>query len=165
MTSEKTIDLAKDYIQSRNEIEHLEELLKTVKSNRDLIQDELIESMAYDGVKQLEVDNCKLQMKKEVFGSCRGGVANKPQVLEVLQTMPELKHLITYNPDFNSKHVGSAIRELEVKAKQLWLDSNGVDFNGNKVPFDEHYYLPQSLIDVLNLSNAFTVSLTRLTDK
>ena len=150
------------YLALEEQLQHLKEMLKV---DSELVMEEMIQS----GQKTYKHICGNVTLKNNVFGSVKKRDGEdldlaKTRVIRVLEQDSEFRSHVCYEPSFNSKTLGSAIRDKRDTAMVVWqaLQASG---QPTVKEFNASLYLPQNLIEVLNVSEEFTVVFTPIKDK
>lgn len=146
-----------DWIDAKLSVLKQEQVLEGLKNNLKDREFDMTEQMTHNGIKSVRSDDGLLTLANAVFGSIKKDI-DKDSVTPIVEQYEEFVHSIKYEPTLNSKILGAAIKQLRDNAFDVWKAQQAAGIEVE--PFNASMYLPDDLIDVLNVSEEFTVRFT-----
>lgn len=164
-----TKEIADAYVETKQLLlaaqEHVDKLKEMLKHDEELLSEEFIQ----ENIKTLRHPQGNITIKNNVFGSIKKEDDEKtddakarvlPIIEQAIKDDPEFAGCISYEPTLNSKILGEKIRKKRDYAMAVWQSepTQGKEFTPS-------LYLPESLINVLNVSQEFVVVFTPSKDE
>jgi hypothetical protein len=108
------------FVEVSREIKDLEDRLKALKSQRDELQEGLLEQFSSAGVSSVRVDGLTVSLRREVWATCKE--SNYERACAAL-TAAGLSEFV--QPRFNAHTLSAYVRELDRDGKPLPKEFDG----------------------------------------
>lgn len=159
MTNPNAVDSAiQNYVKARNLKEDVDSELSLAKQKLIQAEEIMIDTMLENGLKSAKHNAGSIAVLQTSFGSINK-LYDKEEILLILESLPDFKHVIKEKKDFSVKTLGAYVKELEQNAYEHWL--NEKRRNDTMPDFNESMFLPKQLIGKIAVSSTLTVRFTR----
>jgi hypothetical protein len=151
------LDAVDTWLETKLIILREEKKLNLLKQMLNVDEESLTEEMLQAGVKTFKHVEGNITLANAVFGSIKKEI-EKEDAIPIVEKHNEFITAIKYEPTLNSKILGSLIREKRDNAFTIWKAKQAA--GSEQPPFSSDMFLPADLINVLNVSEEFTVRFT-----